>query len=79
MLRLNCIIVWVLLIGSVAWAPPAQALSEFAIYLWGTPHMANRADGANALAAAGFNVVDWPAEQLDALAYIWPKSDGAPP
>ena len=30
--------------------------------------MANRAEGANALAAAGFNVVDWPAEQLDALA-----------
>ena len=67
MLRLNCIIVWALLSSSLASAPQAQPLSEFAIYLWGTPKMSNHKDGAKALAAAGFNVVDWPAEHLDAL------------
>ncbi|MFH1568087.1 MAG: hypothetical protein ABIL09_08825 [Gemmatimonadota bacterium] len=44
-----------------------QNLAEFAIYLWGTPKVADPEERAAALAAAGFTVVDWEAEGLAAL------------
>jgi hypothetical protein len=50
-------------------APAARAgeISEFAIYLWGAPQVADLEARAQAVAAAGFTVVDWPPEELDVL------------
>jgi len=61
-------VVSVLLAGLVS-APSALALelSEFAIYLWRTPKVADLDQKAKAVADAGFTVVDWDPEHLDVL------------
>ena len=45
----------------------AWEMSEFMIYLWGTPGVADPQVKARGLADAGFNVVPWEPDQLDVL------------
>jgi len=42
-------------------------MGDFVIYLWGTPAVADLGRKAQALAAAGFTVVDWEPDALDVL------------
>ncbi|MDP6607427.1 MAG: hypothetical protein QF664_14390 [Dehalococcoidia bacterium] len=45
----------------------AWEMSEFVIYLWNPPQAGTPEEKAEALAAAGFTVVDWDPDQLDVL------------
>jgi hypothetical protein len=48
-------------------AEAAREISDFVVYLWGSPEVEDAGAKARALSEAGFTVVDWEPENLDAL------------
>jgi len=61
------VIILLLLSLPTAVVRAAPELSEFVIYLWGTPDGNDLKSKAHALAEAGFTVVDWAPQNLDFL------------
>lgn len=56
------LVAWFSVVGAEEWK-----MSDFVIYLWGSPKVADLDAKAAALAEAGFTVVDWEGDELDVL------------